>query len=98
MADDKGSIDDKSKVGQKGEHLPDIGDHYMVQRNDNTWHSAEVIQIRSNESSGGGNSAFEYYIHYEGLNRRLDEWIDLSRLVSGWHSVILCKYPLICYL
>ena len=64
--------------GQNVENLPDIGDHYLVRRLDNTWHSAEIIQIRQTDESETGNG-HEYYVHYEGYNRRLDEWIELSR-------------------
>ncbi|KAL4239362.1 K(lysine) acetyltransferase [Mactra antiquata] len=52
----------------------EIGDHYLVRRNDKTWHAAEIIQTRPKETSG-----HEYYVHYEGFNRRLDEWVDLDR-------------------
>jgi histone acetyltransferase MYST1 len=79
MADDKRNNDDMNRNGPNSDSLPDIGDHYLVQRSDGTWHSAEIIQIRPNEQPGGGNSTFEYYVHYEGFNRRLDEWIELDR-------------------
>ncbi|XP_074604811.1 histone acetyltransferase KAT8-like [Brevipalpus obovatus] len=57
--------------------MVDIGDHFLVKRTDNTWHSAEVIEVRSNPQEGG---RYEYYVHYEGLNRRLDEWVDRDRV------------------
>ena len=79
MADEKKGNEDLGKNSLKSDHLPDIGDHFLVQRSDGTWHSAEIIQIRPNEQPGGGSSAFEYYVHYEGFNRRLDEWIELDR-------------------
>lgn len=53
----------------------DIGDHYLVKRADNQWHSAEIIEIRNNYQEG----KYEYYVHYEGHNRRLDEWVDKYR-------------------
>ncbi|KAL1130260.1 hypothetical protein AAG570_013198, partial [Ranatra chinensis] len=37
---------------------------------------AEIIQKRFNESV----NRYEYYVHYEGLNRRLDEWVPFARL------------------
>lgn len=38
---------------------------------------AEIIQTRFNDSV----QQYEYYVHYEGYNRRLDEWVNLvSRL------------------
>lgn len=39
--------------------------------------SAEVIEVRSNPQEGG---RYEYYVHYEGLNRRLDEWVGRDRV------------------
>ena len=29
-----------------------------------------------------GKNSWRYYVHYKGLNRRMDEWIGLSRIVS----------------
>ena len=54
--------------------IPEIGDHYHVKRSDNTLHAAEVIQKRQNDD---GNQ--EIYVHYEGYDRRLDEWVELDR-------------------
>ena len=47
---------------------------------DGTWHVAEIIQKRTNEQCGGRH---EFYVHYDGLNRRLDEWVDLERVDLG---------------
>ncbi|XP_074647511.1 histone acetyltransferase KAT8-like [Tubulanus polymorphus] len=55
----------------------DIGEHYYVQRSDETWHPAEVIQSRKNDGH------HEYYVHYEGFNRRLDEWVTGERFDLG---------------
>ncbi|XP_077541646.1 histone acetyltransferase KAT8-like [Haemaphysalis longicornis] len=54
----------------------EIGEHYMVRRCDDTWHPAEIIQVRPCEQDEG---KWEYYVHYEGYNRRLDEWVDKDR-------------------
>nr|DBA18998.1 TPA: hypothetical protein GDO54_014883 [Pyxicephalus adspersus] len=54
----------------------EIGETYLCRRADNTWHSAEVIQSRLNEQEGRE----EFYVHYVGFNRRLDEWVDKNRL------------------
>ena len=40
---------------------------------------AEIIQTRYNE----GESHYEYYVHYEGYNRRLDEWVPRDRIMSS---------------
>lgn len=39
---------------------------------------AEVIQSR--ELEGGG---YEYYVHYDGLNRRLDHWVTRDRVAPA---------------
>lgn len=54
----------------------EIGEHYMVRRSDDTWHPAEIIQVRPCDHDVG---KWEYYVHYEGYNRRLDEWVDRDR-------------------
>ncbi|KAL0280890.1 UNVERIFIED_CONTAM: hypothetical protein PYX00_002054 [Menopon gallinae] len=57
----------------------DIGEHYLVRRTDENWHPAEIIQSRYNEQE----NHFEYYVHYEGSNRRLDEWVPRDRIMSS---------------
>uniref|UniRef100_UPI00398F3732 histone acetyltransferase KAT8 n=1 Tax=Pristiophorus japonicus TaxID=55135 RepID=UPI00398F3732 len=54
----------------------EIGETYLCRRADSSWHSAEVIQSRLNEQEGRE----EFYVHYVGFNRRLDEWVDKNRL------------------
>ncbi|KAG8185553.1 hypothetical protein JTE90_017558 [Oedothorax gibbosus] len=61
---------------QNGETPLKIGEHYLVRRSDDAWHPAEIIQVRGNEQDC---SKFEYYVHYDGCNRRLDEWVDSDR-------------------
>lgn len=40
---------------------------------------AEIIQTRYNENE----NHYEYYVHYEGHNRRLDEWVPRDRIMSS---------------
>ncbi|XP_017293801.1 histone acetyltransferase KAT8 isoform X2 [Kryptolebias marmoratus] len=63
-------------VGREQEVSVEIGETYLCQRADKTWHTAEVIQSRLNEQEGRE----EFYVHYVGFNRRLDEWVGKSRL------------------
>uniref|UniRef100_A0A2M4BJV5 Histone acetyltransferase n=1 Tax=Anopheles marajoara TaxID=58244 RepID=A0A2M4BJV5_9DIPT len=56
-----------------------IGEDYMVQRQDGSWHQAQLIQSRQNPCDP---KQQEYYIHYEGLNRRLDQWVTRDRISS----------------
>nr|ACO15537.1 Probable histone acetyltransferase MYST1 [Caligus clemensi] len=70
---------DKENLQSAEEPLLEIGASLNVCRSDGSWYSAEVIQRRYNESMG----ANEYYVHYEGFNRRLDEWVPRSRIRSS---------------
>lgn len=54
----------------------DIGETYMTRRSDGTTHAAQIIQSRLNEFN-----EYEYYVHYVGLNRRLDQWVGRSRIM-----------------
>lgn len=57
----------------------DIGEHYLAKRSDDSWHPAEIIQSRYNDLE----RQYEYYVHYEGYNRRLDEWVPRGRIMSS---------------
>uniref|UniRef100_A0A8W7Q4D3 Histone acetyltransferase n=1 Tax=Anopheles coluzzii TaxID=1518534 RepID=A0A8W7Q4D3_ANOCL len=72
-----GSPDASGGEGNKDELV--IGEEYMVQRQDGSWHLAQLIQSRQNPSDP---KQLEYYIHYEGLNRRLDQWVTRDRISS----------------
>ena len=53
-----------------------INQHYNLMRksggkSDGTLYKAEVLEKRINPN----NNREEFYVHYEGLDRRLDEWI-----------------------
>lgn len=57
-----------------------VGRRYMVER-DGSWYEAEILEIREVQRGQNGTSmpTIEYYVHYDGLNRRLDEWVTLNR-------------------
>lgn len=57
-----------------------IGGEYLVQRQDGSWHPAQLIQSRQNPCDP---KQLEYYIHYEGLNRRLDQWVARDRISTA---------------
>ncbi|KAL8176560.1 UNVERIFIED_CONTAM: K(lysine) acetyltransferase [Gekko kuhli] len=65
-----------SPPAREAEVSVEIGETYLCRRGDGTWHSAEVIQSRINEQE----AREEFYVHYVGFNRRLDEWVDKNRL------------------
>lgn len=60
-----------------------IGDVYMIKRNDGNVHAAQIIQSRECEQ-GTNPQQQEYYVHYVGLNRRLDEWVSRDRSISAY--------------
>lgn len=39
---------------------------------------AEIIQTRFNDTE----QQYEYYVHYEGYNRRLDEWVSTHFILN----------------
>ncbi|CAL1527616.1 unnamed protein product [Lymnaea stagnalis] len=75
MADGNRKSDSGKENIDRSHSIPEIGEHYLVKRSDNSLHAAEIIQIRQNETG-----TQELYVHYEGFDRRLDEWVDLDRL------------------
>lgn len=74
----KTNIQDEDSESAEEQPL-DIGIHYLVRRTDNSWYPAEIIQSRYNEID----RQYEYYVHYEGYNRRLDEWVPRGRIMSS---------------
>lgn len=58
-----------------------IGDVYMIKRTDGNVHAAQIIQSRDCEL--GTTQQQEYYVHYVGLNRRLDEWVSRDRITDA---------------
>lgn len=74
MAEGNRKNDTEKENNDRNHSLPVIGDHYLVKRCDNSLHAAEIIQIRQSETG-----TQELYVHYEGFDRRLDEWVDLDR-------------------
>lgn len=54
-----------------------IGQTYAIRRQDGTLHEASIIQSRETETNR------EYYVHYAGLNRRLDQWVTRDQVLSS---------------
>ncbi|CAL1265777.1 unnamed protein product [Larinioides sclopetarius] len=71
------------KESENGDPPLKIGEHYLVRRSDDTWHPAEIIQVRPSEQECG---KYEYYVHYDGCNRRLDEWVENDRFDYSYAS------------
>lgn len=55
-----------------------IGQTYNIRRQDGTLHEATIIQTRETEDK-----IREYYVHYSGLNRRLDQWVGVDQILSA---------------
>ena len=43
--------------------------------------SVRVVEVVATRPSAGDPTATEYYVHYDGLDRRLDEWVPADRFV-----------------
>ena len=74
--EERNSGSNKENMADEEEVLVEVGSTMSVRRPDATWHPAEVIHSRYNELA----ARFEYYVHYEGFNRRLDEWVTRDRM------------------
>ncbi|KAI8127803.1 Males-absent on the first protein [Lucilia cuprina] len=68
-------------AGPNQEMEINIGDVYMIKRTDGNVHAAQIIQSRECEQ-GTNPQQQEYYVHYVGLNRRLDEWVSRDRITD----------------
>lgn len=56
------------------------GDVYLIRRSDGDVYPAQIIQTRCNENDFANS---EFYVHYVGLNRRLDEWVRRDRITDA---------------
>lgn len=54
---------------------------------------AEIIEARFNDQD----KCYEYYVHYEGYNRRLDEWVPRGRysVLTSFYSIYKNSYMFI---
>ncbi|CAI6375904.1 unnamed protein product [Macrosiphum euphorbiae] len=68
-----------AKSVNKDSETLDVGKHYEVRRNDGSWHPAVVLHMRSSDTE----NLFEYYVHYEGCDRRLDQWVPRYRIKNS---------------
>lgn len=59
-----------------GAKLPVRKVNYVNNKEQRTWHRAEIVSIRNEDSL----EKVEFYVHYEGYNKRLDEWVKLDKL------------------
>ncbi|XP_040296128.1 nuclear factor 7, brain-like isoform X2 [Bufo bufo] len=76
--------DDENDDGGDGEDedveedvVVQIGATYSCKRQDGSFHDAEIVKTRVNKQAGRE----EFFVHYVGLNRRQNEWVDKTRLV-----------------
>jgi histone acetyltransferase MYST1 len=60
------------------------GTNVLAQMRNKEWHDAKIIGSRPArnipKSPKSAESTFDYYVHYEGYDRRNDEWISYSRI------------------
>lgn len=65
-------------IAQTNEIDIQIGQTYTIRRQDGTLHEATIIQARDTEDK-----CREFYVHYSGLNRRLDQWVRADQILSA---------------
>ncbi|NP_001079694.2 nuclear factor 7, ovary [Xenopus laevis] len=75
MEEDEGADDGEQE--EEEVLLVNVGSTYPCKRSDGSQHDADIVKTRYNKQAGRE----EYYVHYVGLNRRQNEWVDKSRLV-----------------
>lgn len=58
-----------------------VGSKFIVERENGNWYEAEILELREHTQQKDGQQVktVEYYVHYHGLNRRLDEWITADK-------------------
>lgn len=56
----------------------EVGEVYMTRRPDGSVHPAQIIQERIDPHT----KCIDYYVHYVGLNRRLDQWVESAAIVD----------------
>ena len=60
-----------------------VGSYIIVQYRDGSHRVAKIIQrSHNNNTSNNDQSETKLYVHYNDFNRRMDEWIDLKRVIS----------------
>lgn len=57
----------------------ELGAKLLCRWRDSGVKACEVIERKQHEDTG----EWQYYVHYDGLNRRLDEWVGLERFDLG---------------
>ncbi|XP_073504950.1 nuclear factor 7, brain-like [Phyllobates terribilis] len=79
--DEEDDENDEGGDGDDGDVEEDvivqIGASYSCKRQDGSFHDAEVLKTRMNKQAGRE----EFFVHYVGLNRRQNEWVEKTRLV-----------------
>ncbi|GFR41961.1 hypothetical protein Agub_g2758 [Astrephomene gubernaculifera] len=68
--------------GRNGEvRLPlDIGARVDCKWRDGAYHTVRIIERRNLGGDPADPRAWDYYVHYVGFNRRMDEWVSLPQL------------------
>jgi histone acetyltransferase MYST1 len=73
--------DDTEASKSIDEHPLAIGHHLLVKYRDESERLAVIIE-RNRREGPDPSQCWQYYIHFLDFNRRMDEWINVSRIVS----------------
>eukprot|EP00111_Clytia_hemisphaerica_P017818 TCONS_00052684-protein len=95
---DKGKDDDEKTEGftivsDKTSYKKFSGEQCMVKKTDGEWQLSEIIHSRKQPDG-----SIDYYVHYQGSNRRLDEWVpqdrvDRTRVIPESESKPIIDHP-----
>jgi len=75
---------DKKIYTKPSEGALDPNYYIKAQMKNETWHLAKIIDCRPlkdlDPKKKRNDFSYEYYVHYQDFNRRMDEWISRSRI------------------
>ena len=81
--------DDVIKKVVDGVGIPlDIGARVQCKWRDGQMYPVRVIERRAGPKGKEAQEEYEYYVHYEQFNRRLDTWVTIAETVSYTHLTL----------
>ncbi len=78
-------ISTKTTIEYNGPYQP--GTLILAQNKRDEWKDAKVIDVReAKKATSHSEQILDFYVHYEGTNRRWDEWVPENR-VKAWEPI-----------
>ena len=81
----RGQEEEEKKKVVNGVALPlEVGTQLLCLWRDNMYHPVRIIERKKKQkdsaAEAGGGGEYEYYVHYDKFNRRMDEWVSTDKL------------------